>query len=171
MKIFSMRALALAGSLLLSATGLSFAQQNAATPVMPSHLAIAAEVLKASGLMRTFEASMPNVVDMLRTQVTRQRPELVKDIEEALKLVEARMPAVTNEGVTNAARFMAARLTEAELKEVNTFLNSPVGKKYVENLPGFMQDMLPFLEQWQQGVGQQLMGVFRDEMNKRGHRF
>jgi hypothetical protein len=114
---------------------------------------------------------MPNVVEMLRAQVTRQRPELVKDIEESLKVVEARMPDVTNEGVTNAARFLAARLTEAELKEVNVFLNSAVGKKYVENLPGFMQDMLPFLEQWQQGVGQQLMGVFRDEMGKRGHRF
>lgn len=166
-----MRALALAGALLVSASGLTMAQQNAATPVMPSHLAIAAEVLKASGLMNTFQASMPNVVEMLRTQVTRQRPELVKDIEEALKLVEARIPDVTNEGVANAARFMASRLTEAELKEVNVFLTSPVGKKYVENLPGFMQDMLPFLEQWQQGVGQQLMGVFRDEMSKRGHRF
>jgi uncharacterized protein len=171
MRVFSMRALALAGALLVSASGLSVAQQNAATPVMPSHLAIAAEVLKASGLLRTFEASMPNVVEMLRSQVTRQRPELVKDIEESLKVVESKMSGVTNEGVTNAARFLAARLTEAELKEVNTFLNSPVGKKYVDNLPGFMQDMLPFLEQWQQGVGQQLMGVFRDEMTKRGHRF
>ncbi len=166
-----MRALALAGALLVTASGLTMAQQNAATPVMPSHLAIATEVLKASGLMNTFQASMPNVVEMLRTQVTRQRPELVKDIEESLKLVEARIPDVTNEGVANAARFMAARLTEAELKEVNVFLTSPVGKKYVDNLPGFMQDMLPFLEQWQQGVGQQLMGVFRDEMSKRGHRF
>lgn len=164
-----LRALALASALVLS-SGLALAQQNAVAPVLPSHLAIATDVLKASGLMRTFETSMPNVVDLLRSQVTRQRPELARDIEEALKVVSEKIPAVTNEGVSSAARFMAARMTEAELKEVNTFLNSPVGKKYVETLPAFMEDMLPFLEQWQQGVGQQLMGVFRDEMLKRGHR-
>lgn len=164
-----LRALAFAGALALT-SGFAIAQQNAVAPVLPSHLAIATDVLKASGLMRTFETSLPNVVDMLRAQVTRQRPELARDIEEALKSVQEKVPGVTNEGVSNAARFLAARMSEAELKEVNTFLTSPVGKKYVETLPAFMEDMLPFLEQWQQAVGQQLMGVFREEMLKRGHR-
>ncbi len=59
-------------------------------------------------------------------------------------------------------------MTEAELKDVNTFLTSPVGKKYVETLPAFMEDMLPYLEQWTQVVGQEAMAIFRAEMAKRG---
>jgi hypothetical protein len=159
-----------AAALVLGLSQGAIAQQNAAAPVVPSHLAVATEVLKSSGLMRTFETSVPNVVQMLRTNVTRQRPELARDIEEALKAVEQQVPGFTNEGVQNAARFLANRMSEAELKEVQTFLSSEVGKKYVETLPNFMEDMLPFLEQWTQRVGAQMTNLFREEMAKRGHR-
>jgi hypothetical protein len=165
-----LRAAGMAAMLLLGAAQGATAQQNAAAPVVPSHLAMATEVLKSSGLMRTFEQSVPNVVQMLRTNVTRQRPELARDIEDSLKAVEAQVPGFTSDGVQNAARFLANRMTEAELKEVQTFLSSAVGKKYVETLPNFMEDMLPFLEQWTQVVGAQMTNVFREEMAKRGHR-
>lgn len=173
-RAFSLRALALAGALAIA--GAAFAQQANAprTPqpppsnFAPSHLAIAAEVLKTSGLMRTFEASTPNVVQLIRTNVTRTRPELVRQIEESLKVVQDRMGDMTAEGLKGAAGYLASRMTEAELKEVNTFLTSPVGKKYVETLPNFMEDMLPYLEQWTQVVGQEAMVLFRSEMAKRG---
>ncbi len=78
-RAFSLRALALAGALALS--GAAFAQQAQAprapqpppTNFAPTHMAIAAEVLKTSGLMRTFEASTPNVVQMLRQNMSRTR--------------------------------------------------------------------------------------------------
>lgn len=173
-RAFSLRALALAGALALS--GAAFAQQAQAprapqpppTNFAPTHLAIAAEVLKTSGLMRTFEASTPNVVEMLRANMSRTRPELVRQIEESLKVVEGKMTDMTNDGLKGAAGYLAARMTEAELKDVNTFLTSPVGKKYVETLPAFMEDMLPYLEQWTQVVGQEAMAIFRAEMAKRG---
>ena len=164
------RMLVLAGALAVGSAGAALAQQNAAAPVVPSHLTVAAEVLKASGLSRTFETSVPNVVNMLRTNVTRQRPELARDIEEALKTVEAKVPEMMNAGISEAARFLAARMNEAELKEVMTFLSSAVGKKYVETLPAFMDDMLPYLERWTQNAGQTMTGLFREEMAKRGHK-
>lgn len=172
-RAFSLRAVALAGALVIS--GAAFAQgaaprapQPPPTNFAPSHLAIAAEVLKTSGLMRTFEASTPNVVQMLRANVSRTRPELVRQIEESLKVVEGRMTDMTNDGLKGAAGYLANRMTEAELKEVNTFLTSATGKKYVETLPAFMEDMLPYLEQWTQVVGQEAMVLFRSEMAKRG---
>lgn len=172
-RALSLRVLALAGALVMA--GASVAQQAAPsapkpppTNLAPSHLAIAAEVLKTSGLMRTFEASTPNVVQMLRANVSRTRPELVKQIEESLAIVQTKMGEMTSDGLKGAAGYLAARMTEAELKDVNTFLTSPVGKKYVETLPAFMEDMLPYLEQWTQVVGQEAMAVFRAEMAKRG---
>jgi hypothetical protein len=136
----------------------------------PTHLTLATDVLKASGLRQMFENTLPNVIGGLRTNVTRTRPELAKDIEDALKAVEAQIPTLHDDGVSAAARFLAARLTEPELKEINAFLSSPVGQKYVGTLPEFMEQVVPFLEIWNQEVAQKLTGLFQQEMAKRGHK-
>ncbi len=136
----------------------------------PSHLALAADVLRGSGLVTMFDNSLPNVVGNLRVNITRQRPELTKEIEESLKVVESEIAKVVTDGVNGAGRLLAIRLSEAELKEVNTFLTSATGKKYVAALPQMMEHLLPFLEIWKQEAGNRLMQVFRDEMAKRGHK-
>ncbi|OYU49097.1 MAG: hypothetical protein CFE31_06880 [Rhizobiales bacterium PAR1] len=180
-----LRSAALA-ALLMAGVGSAFAQQPAApaptaptgpsveeimkTPFLPSHLAVANDVLKASGMRTMFENSMPNVVGALRVNVTRQRPELAKVIEECLAIVEKESGNVMNEGVTSAARFLAVRMSEAELKDVNTFLNTPSGKKYVEILPLFMDQVMPFIEIWSEESGARLSKIFQDEMAKRGHK-
>lgn len=178
------RSFALAAAL-VAGSGAAFAQQAAPapapadgptveqvmkTPFLPSHIAAATEVLKSSGMMTMFENALPNVVGALRVNVTRQRPELAKDIEESLKLVEKESGKVMNDGLNGAARFLAIRMTEAELKDVVTFLNSPAGKKYVGVLPGFMDQVVPYLEIWNQEAGSQMTKVFQQEMAKRGHK-
>ncbi|MCA0400515.1 MAG: DUF2059 domain-containing protein [Proteobacteria bacterium] len=139
-------------------------------PMVPTHLVIAAEVLKASGLNTMFDNAMPNVVGALRVNITRQRPELTKDIEEALKLVEEDAKKVTTDGINGAARLLAIRMSEPELKEVNTFLTSAVGKKYIDTLPILTEQLVPFIEIWAQETQRRLTKVFFDEMTKRGHR-
>jgi len=135
-----------------------------------SHLDLAAQVLRASGLGVMFQNAIPNVVGSLRVNVTRTRPELAKDIEEALKVVEADVVKSTNDGMKAAARFLAVRMPESELKDVLSFLNSPSGKKYVESLPGVTDDIVPFMEIWAPEVEGRLMKSFQEEMLKRGHK-
>lgn len=156
-------------SLFIAGVTPALAQQNAPPPITPSHQAIATDVLKASGMMTMFQNSLPNIIQGIRQQFTRQRPELARDIEGALGEIERQIPDITADGVSVASRFLAVRMNEAELKEVNTFLNSPAGKKYVETLPAFMEDVLPFLEQWSAAAGDAMSRAFRAEMQKRGH--
>lgn len=175
------RAIALAATL-VAGSGSAFAQAPAAapaepsieqvikTPFLPQHLAAATDVLKASGMMTMFQNSLPNVVGALRVNVTRQRPELAKDIEESLKLVEKESTVVMGDGISGAARFLAIRMSEAELKEVAIFLSTPTGKKYVETLPAFMDQVVPFLEVWRQEAQGRLAKIFADDMAKRGHK-
>ena len=148
----------------------ALAQTNAAPPLVPSHIAVANDVLKASGLVKMFENALPNVVGNLRANVTRTRPELARDIEEALKVVTAKSEEMMGHGVNDAARFLASRMTEGELKDVNAFLSSPAGKKYVEVLPAFMDDVMPYLQQWHQAAGVTMTAIFNEEMAKRGHK-
>lgn len=177
------RSLAFAVGLMVGVGSVSAQQQQGITkeqmediakalkaPVVPSHLAVATDVLKASGLMTMFNNAMPNVVGSLRVNVTRTRPELTKDIEAALKIVEAETVKVAADGLGGAARFLAFRMNEAELKEVLVFMTSPAGKKYVESLPPFMEQVVPYLEVWNQEASGRLMKTFQDEMAKRGHK-
>lgn len=145
------------------------AQQNAAPPITPSHQAIATEVLVASGMNVMFQNALPNAISGIRQNVSRQRPELVRDIEASLAEIEKQIPEIASDGVAVASRFLAVRMSEEELKEVQKFLSSDVGKKYVAVLPAFMDDVVPFLEQWGQAAGQAINQAFRVEMQKRGH--
>jgi uncharacterized protein len=156
-------------ALLLSIGMPALAQQNAPPPITPSHQTVATDVLKASGMMTMFENSIPNVLAGLRQQFTRQRPELARDIEASLSEIEKQIPEIASDGVAVAARFLAVRMSEAELQEVKTFMNSPAGKKYVQVLPAFMEDVVPFLEQWNVAAGDAISRGFRAEMQKRGH--
>lgn len=139
-------------------------------PVVPTHLEAARQVLIASGLRAMFVNSMPNVVGALRVNVTRQRPELARDIEASLKVVEESGARLIEDGLSGAARFMAVRLSESELKEVHAFMVSPTGKKYVDALPGFMDLVLPYVQVWSQEIGGQMTATFQQEMEKRGHK-
>jgi hypothetical protein len=145
-------------------------QKALQAPFVPSHLALATDVLSASGMLTMFQNAMPNVVGALRVNVTRTRPELARDIEEVLKVVEAEQGKISADGINGAARFLAQRMNEAELKEVNTFLKSPVGQKYVATLPPFMDLVVPYLEVWSQEASGRMMTLFKDEMTKRGHK-
>ncbi len=136
-----------------------------------AHIEVATQVLQASGMTTIFQNAVPNVVGSLRVNYTRMRPELTKDIEESLRVVDAESIKVTDEGVKAAARFLAVRMGEKELREVQGFLTSPVGKKYVASLPGLTEDIVPFVELWGQEVAGRLMAVFTDEMARRGHKF
>lgn len=168
--VLRLRGACVAFALLMGVSMPALAQQNAAAPVVPTHMAIATDVLKASGLVTMFQNAMPNVIGGIRANLTRQRPELTKDIEESLKVVEVKMATMTDDGISSVARFLASRMSEAELKDVNTFLTSPAGKKYVATLPAFMEDVVPFLEQWNQQASGTLTKTFQEEMAKRGHK-
>lgn len=150
--------------------GSSMMKQAMEAKFSDAHIAMAAQVLKATGIGTIFQNSVPNVVGSLRVNYTRMRPELTKDIEEAIKVVEGDIPKVTDDGMKTAARFLAVRMSESELKEVHTFLTSAVGKKYVESLPGVTEDIVPFVEVWGQEVASRLTATFQQEMAKRGHK-
>ena len=76
------RSLALAAGLMVGLSSASAQQQGLTreqmaemekalqTPLLPTHLAVATDVLKASGLMTMFNNAMPNVVGALRVNVT-----------------------------------------------------------------------------------------------------
>jgi uncharacterized protein len=166
-------AIALAAAL---ASGPSFAQQPApavapaAAPTFTeSHLAAARDVAIGSGLSRGFEGMVPQIADQIRASVSRTRPELIKDMEESLKPIITELSKQTDKMIGIASRLFAARMTEAELKEVGVFFKSPSGQKYVNMQGPMLNELFAEMQVFSQTLGNIMMDELREAMRKKGH--
>ena len=166
--------LAVAGMTAALAGGSASAQQPqpgapaAQQQFTPSHLAAAREVAIGSGITRSFDSIAPQFYDQIRQNAV-TRPELTKDLDLVLEALKPEMELQKQQMINTAARIFAARMAEAELKDVVAFFKSPSGTKYVQAQPLVLDDLVVEMEQWTQGVADYLMVRTRAEMGKRGH--
>jgi uncharacterized protein len=166
----------LAASLFASAHGIALAQQPApaaAAPAAPaiseSHLAAAREVVISTGLSRGFDGMALQIADQIRTGFSRTRPELIKDMEEALKAIVPDLSRQSDQMITAAARLFAGRMSEAELKEVGAFFKTPTGQKYVMTQGPLVNDLYLEMQVFSQTLGNVMMDRLREDMRKKGH--
>jgi hypothetical protein len=133
-----------------------------------SHLALAREVAISSGMTRSFDAMVEPFLDQLQ-QMNVTRPEIKNDLTQVVATLRPELEQQKQKMVDNAARAFAARMSEAELKEISTFYKSSAGRKYVEVQPGILDDVVRDLATWTQQTAQFVMNRAREEMSKRGH--
>jgi hypothetical protein len=172
----AIRSLMISGVAALLFAGAANAQQQpaAAAPAAPpaiagSHLAVAREVVVATGLSRGFDGMVPQIADQIRANVSRTRPELIRDMEESLKPIVADLSKQTDQMITAAARLFAARLGEGELKEINTFFKTPTGQKYVNTQGPMLNELFAEMQVFSQTLGNIMTDQLRDALRKKGH--
>jgi hypothetical protein len=169
------------GAALIAAAG-ALAQQPAPAPVAPaappasappafteSHLAAAREVVLGSGLSRGFDGMAGQIADQLRATISRQRPELIRDMEESLKPIIVELSKQTDPIMAVASRLFAARMTEPELKEVGAFFKTAAGQKYVNVQGPMLNELFTEMQVFSQTMGNIMMDRLREEMRKKGH--
>ena len=143
-------------------------QQQAAPPASPSHLAAAREVVVLSGMTRTFDVIPPEMNEQIKKSMV-TRPELAKDLDQVIESLKPEMELQKQQMVNAAARVYAARIGEADLKEMAAFFKSPIGKKYVETQPEILDSMVVEIQEWTKQLAEYVMVRVRAEMGKRGH--
>lgn len=135
----------------------------------PEHLKAAREVVISSGLAQSFEAIYTEFVAGVRQSVGTTRPELKKDMDEVLATLKGDADAKRNEIIDTSARAFAGKMTEADLKEVAAFFNSPVGQRYNSFRPEVIDEIFTLLQPWSVATSNLLYDRFYAEMRKRGH--
>jgi hypothetical protein len=163
-------AAALALALLSAPLAAQTAPQTPAAVPEPSasHLAVAREVATASGLTRSIDAVVPELFDQLKQSAV-TRPELIKDLDEVLVALGPEMEKQKLIMIAQAARVFARNLSEAELKEIAAFFNSPIGQKYVTTQPIILDGVVREMQNWTESVSEYVVVRVRAEMTKRGH--
>jgi uncharacterized protein len=177
MSFFKQSALAL----LISVCGLSLggvpvlAQQPPVAPapavaapvISDAHLAVAREVVTGSGLSRTFEGMVPQIADQIRAGYSRTRPEIIKDMEEALKPIITDLNRQADQMITASARLYAQRISEAELKDIAAFFKSASGQKYVNSQADILNELFTEMQVFSQTLGNVMMDRLREDLRKK----
>ena len=135
----------------------------------PSHLAAARELVVVSGMSRSFDAAIPQLMKQLSVTYTQTHPELAPDLGIVLKQLQPEFAKDTDEMVDKAAHIFARLLTEQEIKAAVAFFTSPAGKKYVQTQPYFFDDVVNAMQDWHQRISAQLISRVRAELKKKGH--
>jgi uncharacterized protein len=134
----------------------------------PAAVADARTIIVASGISKSFDVLVPQMLGMLERNVTATRPEIKDKLHATLLQLEPEFIKSEDSVINAAAVGLAKRLTPAELKDVVAFYQSASGKKYVEATPGMLEDVVAALEAWRQKLSTDMMTRVRDEMKKQG---
>jgi hypothetical protein len=137
--------------------------------ISDSHLAAARDVLTASGIARSFEGIVPQIAEQIRQNISRQRPELIRDMEEALRAIIPELQKQLEPIVLAAARAYAMRMSETELKDTAVFFKSASGQKYVAAQAPIMNDVFAEMQVFSNTLGNVMIDRLREEMRKKGH--
>lgn len=145
------------------------APSAASTQPSPAHLEAAKEVVRLSGIARTYDLFLPQLMEGLVGNLSRTRPELRNDLISVLKALQPEFQKRDEQMVTSTARSFAGVMSEQALKETAAFFRSEAGKAYVAMQPRVIDQMMISLESWNRQMSEDLMTRVREEMRKKGH--
>jgi hypothetical protein len=146
----------------------------AAAPAAPpapaaSHLAVARQLVVASGLSRAFGGVVPDMLGKINTNFSQTRPEIAKDLKATLDALQPELSLYTDDMINFAGLVYTSLLTEQECKDALTFFSSPVGKKFVDAQPAVFGNIGPAIGEWSKAVSVRMLDRVRAEMKKKGH--
>ena len=139
--------------------------------VSPEKVAAARQVVVASGMSRSFEPMVPQLREQIPVVVTRNRPDLSKDLTVVLAQLQPEFDRKSSEMLDIAARIYARSMSEEDLKATAAFFESPAGKAYKDAQPKMLDELVVSMQAWTQEVSGFMMKRVQQEMEKKGDKF
>jgi hypothetical protein len=149
------------------ALAISSAGASADEPT-PAALSYATQIFIDIGMKPSLDQIVPAMLAQLERNVTSTRPELKDALHETVLAIEPEFVKAEQGVMTDSVKFFAGKLTEQELKDVMTFYESPVGKKFVAVEPAVVQEVAALARAWRQRLSTDMLARAREEMKKKG---
>lgn len=135
----------------------------------PAHLAACRELVIRSGLSRSFDGAIPDMMRQMHANLTRTRPELANDLKTVLEGLVQEALKLTEDMIVNGSRIYTALMNEQECKDAVAFFKSPIGAKFIDVQPVVFGNISDVMEPWRRHLAQRIFEMARDEMKKKGH--
>jgi hypothetical protein len=149
---------------------LAFTPARAADP-SPAAVADAHTIIMTSGIVRSIEAIVPQMLGVLEQRALATRPEIKDKLHATLLQLEPEFIKSEDQIINAAALSLAKRMSDEDLKATAAFFQSPAGKKYVEAQPAALTDIVAAMQGWQQKLSADMMARVREELKKQGIEF
>ena len=153
---------------LLAVAKPALAQAPAARP-SPAAILIAKQIVELKGAKELYEPLVRGVIQKVKNQFMQTNFMYAKDLNEIANNLEREYSPRINELVDASARIYASYFTEAELKEILTFYQSPVGRKLIAEEPKALEASMANAGDWGDKLSDDIIAKMRQEMKKRGH--
>jgi hypothetical protein len=137
----------------------------------PAMVAEARTIIMTSGIVKSFDAVVPQMLGMLERNALSTRPDIKDKLHATLLQLEPEFMKSEDQVINAAAVSLAKRMTDDDLKATAAFFQSPAGKKYVEAQPAALNDIVAALQGWQQKLSTEMMSRVREELKKQGVEF
>ena len=134
-----------------------------------AHIEAARQLIIATGISRSFQIIIPELMDQIGGTVTQTRPDLTNDLVATLGALRPEFDKQADEMIDLSARIYAHLLSEEEVRTVLAFFKSEAGNKYVNAQPLFLNELVAGIQAWQQKISVNMMTRVRQEMKKKGH--
>ncbi|MEP3049345.1 MAG: DUF2059 domain-containing protein [Roseibium sp.] len=131
-----------------------------------SHIAAAKNVAVATKILEPFDDILPLLAEQTKTafiQVDPARAEEVIAVTQNVALKLAPQRAELNQQVYEA---WAAKFSEAELKELADFYNTPLGTKLRDSIPNITAESVGRAKEWQDKISTEMVTLVQEELTK-----
>jgi hypothetical protein len=167
MKVNTFARLVLAAGLVLGAAG--YAGAARAQEPSPTAIALAKDIIALKGGNNMFDPIVPGVVESVKNTLLPTNLNLNKELDEVSLKLRKELEPKHQELLNLVARTYAKHFTEQELKELDTFYRTPLGKKVIIEEAKALDESLKTAQTWADNLSDTVMTMMREEMKKRGH--
>jgi uncharacterized protein len=137
--------------------------------VSPNAILLAKQILELKDSKAMFQPMVFGVIEKAKQQFMQTNFMWAKDIDAVTLIMHQRYDSRVSEVMDIAARTYASHFTEAELKDILAFYQSPLGRKVVVEEPKIVDESLAAAGNWAETFSEEVMNSMRAEMKKRGH--
>jgi hypothetical protein len=145
------------------------AAPNAAHQPSQAAILLAKQILETKHADSIFDPLIRGVVVKTRDFFMQTNFMWGKDLNEIADGLIKQYSVRSGELMNDAARIYASHFTEAELKQLLAFYQSPLGQKVIAEEPKATDESLAMAGAWGDKLSDEVVNKMRAEMKKRGH--
>jgi hypothetical protein len=145
---------------------------NAQAPAQqpsPAAVLLAKRIIELKGVDKLFDPLVRGVVKKVTNQFMQTNFMWANDLNQVAAQLEKQYAPRATELVDASARIYAGHFTEAELKQILAFYQSPAGRKVVAEEPKALDESMANAGNWGDNLSEEVIAKMRAEMKKRGH--
>jgi hypothetical protein len=132
-------------------------------------IAVAKQLIATTGATTVFNPLIAGVVEQAKLLFLQQNPGLAPDLNVVAAKIRTDLQPRFSEITDAVAKAYATNFSEQELKDILAFYQTPAGKKLLTVQPKVIDASMSFAGTWANKLSDEVIGMIRDEMKKKGH--